>query len=193
MKISKFIQHPRTEKIVVGVIVANALILTAETMVHGPLLAILKVLDTACLVFFVLEILLRLGAAAEPDRGQPWARRPWLAVKRFSQNGWNIFDVCATLAAFVPGLNALRTLRLLRLIAQVPMFRATVEDLLHACQRTLPLIMLAALLLFVGALTGVLAFGQVMPDLFGNLAIKYLMIEPAVIVVIGADCYQGFN
>ncbi len=170
MKLELVTQHPRFEATTNTIIIANAFILALETMVGGTVLMVLKGLDKLCLVYFVTEILLRIGASIERQKS---AGR---GLHDFLSSGWNIFDVVATLAAFVPGLGALRTLRLLRLVARVPMFKTTVEDLLHACQKAAGLLLLTLLLLSVGALTGTLAFQETMPEHFGNLGTALITV-----------------
>lgn len=161
-----WVNSPRTESLVMAVILLNAVILTAETMASGSTLQALKWADKACLAFFLAEIGLRLAAAITSGQG----------LKSWFQQGWNVFDVVATLAAFIPGLGALRTLRLLRLVARIPAFKDTVEDLLHACQRSLALFALMLLLLFLGALTGTLGFQHALPELFGSVPTSVITV-----------------
>jgi voltage-gated sodium channel len=159
-----WVGNPLFERIAIGVIVANALILALETVMQGSALMTLKVLDKVCLVFFIGEIGLRFTYCV---RDSAWK---WQAgARRYLHDGWNLFDVFVIVAAFLPGLGALRTLRLLRLVAKLPAFRETVEDLLHACQKSWQVFSLAMFLTFIGALTGTLAFQEVMPNEFGNL------------------------
>ena len=158
-----FVHHPRFEQLTMAVIVVNAAILTAETFASGSTLVALKMADKVCLAYFLAEIGLRLTAAMQGE-----------GLRTFLRNGWNIFDIVATMAAFIPGLGALRTLRLLRLVARIPAFRDTVEDLLHACKRSAALLALMVLLLFLGALTGTLAFQHTLPELFGSLSASFI-------------------
>ena len=160
------VAHPRFEALTIGVIVVNALILAAETMVPNgsTTLFALKIADKLCLTYFITEITLRMTASVQSGEG----------LRGFFKKGWNVFDVVTTLAAFIPGLGALRTLRLLRIVAKVEAFRDTVEDLLHACQRSASLLGLVVMLLFIGALTATLAYQYTLPELYGNLAQSFI-------------------
>ena len=51
-----WVNSPRTESLVMAVILLNAVILTAETMASGSTLQALKWADKACLAFFLAEI-----------------------------------------------------------------------------------------------------------------------------------------
>jgi voltage-gated sodium channel len=171
MVLVKLTQSRRFEIATNVLIIFNAGVLALETLATGTPLRVLHVLDKLCLAYFVAEILLRIGASIQHSHN-----RVGVGCRQFMRQGWNVFDVVATLAAFVPGLGALRTLRLLRLVARVPMFKSTVEDLLHACQKAAGLLLLTLLLLAVGALTGTLAFQTTMPEHFGNLGVALITV-----------------
>ncbi len=164
ISIFEWVGNPTFERIAIGVIVANAVILALETMVQDAALVVLTMLDKLCLLFFVGEIGLRCCHCVRAAHWQ-WG----VGAKVYLRDGWNLFDIFVVVAAFLPGLGALRTLRLLRLVAKLPSFRDTVEDLLHACQKSWQVFSLALFLTLIGALTGTLAFQDVMPAEFGTL------------------------
>src|SRR6185503_13785422 len=87
-RLAKFIEHPWTDRLIMGLIVANAITLgleTSETVMarFGP---ILTAFDRFVIAVFVIEILARL------------------IVQRLSffKNGWNIFDVFVVGVALAP-------------------------------------------------------------------------------------------
>ncbi len=165
-----WVNSSRFENLSIGVIGANALILALETMAVAPWYTYLVIADKLCLLFFVTEIGLRITATHHMLNSKSW----YSTLSHFFKDGWHVFDFIAILCSFIPGLGALRTLRLLRLVAKLHAFRGPVEDLLHACRSSWQLFCLAFFLTFLGALTGTLAFQTKLPDLFGNLTIAMI-------------------
>lgn len=145
--------------LVLGVILANALVLGAETMVTGTAFAVLHVLDQIMLGFFVLELLLRLLADG----------------RRFFTDPWSVFDLLVVGVAFLPAsesltaLRALRVLRVLRVITVVPSLRRVVDGLLRAVPGMGAVGALLVLVIYVSAVIATGLFGTTAPDYFGNL------------------------
>src|SRR4051794_29946995 len=115
------VDDPRTERVVMTLILVNAVILGLETSrpimaQYGPLLA---TLDHIILAVFVIEITARI------------------VVHRlaFFRDPWSIFDFFVVAIALVPStetftvLRALRILRVLRLITVVPTLKRVVAGL----------------------------------------------------------------
>lgn len=147
--------------LVIAVIVFNAIILGMET--SPTLMAgagdLIMALDTACLGFFIAEILLKVFARG----GQ------------FFKNGWNLFDVVIVGAALVPGsqtisvLRALRILRVLRVISVAPRLRRVVEGLVTALPGMASVFVLMAIIFYIAAVIATKLFGQNFPEWFGSL------------------------
>ena len=114
----RIIEHPSTERVVMTLIVVNAVTLGLET--SQPVMArwggLLHVLDQAILAVFVIELLGRMA----------------LQRAAFFRDGWNVFDFVVIGVSLAPAtdaftvLRALRVLRLLRLITVVPSLRRVV-------------------------------------------------------------------
>jgi voltage-gated sodium channel len=150
---------------VVFVILANAVVLGLQTYPglerrHGDTLDLLNGLF---LVFFVVEILLRIAS---------YLPRPW----RFFLDGWNVFDFVAVGLAFVPGLQRNSTvLRLARLarIVRVAHLLPDVRVLITAVIRSLPPLasmgILTTLILFVYGMIGWQLFGAEQPQQWGTI------------------------
>ena len=147
--------------LVVAVIIFNAVLLGMETSpklmaAAGPLIVSL---DRACLVFFVVEIFLKLVA-----RGG-----------RFFKSGWNIFDVIIVGAALVPGsqtmsvLRALRILRVLRVISVAPSLRRVVEGFVTALPGMGSVFLLMAIIFYIGSVIATKLFAASFPQWFGSL------------------------
>jgi voltage-gated sodium channel len=157
-RLGEWIESARIQRIIVALIIINALCLGLETSARAMEVAggLLKFLDRLLLSVFVAEILVKLFAF----RG------------RFFRNPWNVFDFVVVGIALIPAsgpLSVLRVLRLLRLISLVPRLRFVVESLLRA----IPGIgSIAGLLTIVFYVAGVMAtglFGAQFPEWFGSL------------------------
>jgi voltage-gated sodium channel len=157
----KIVEDPRTERIVMALIVLNAVTLGIETS-HtamerfGP---VLNAIDRVVIAVFVVEISARL------------------IVQRaaFFRDGWNIFDFIVVGIALAPAteafsvLRALRVLRLLRLITVVPTLRRVVGGLIKALPGMGSILVLIGLIYYVCAVMAVNLYGEEFPQLFGTL------------------------
>jgi voltage-gated sodium channel len=157
--------------LVLVVILANALILGAETMVTGIALEILMVIDHTMLGFFVLELLLRIVAHG----------------RRFFRDPWNLFDLAVIGIAVLPAsseslsaLRALRVLRVLRVITVVPSLRRVVDGLLRAVPGMGAVGALLVLVIYVAAVIATGLFGDSSEEYFGNLGISLFTLFQAM-------------
>ncbi len=155
------VQHPRTERIIMALIIFNAVTLGLETnrevMVrYGDLL---HLIDRVILAVFVLELFGRI------------------LIQRlaFFRDGWNIFDFLVVGISLAPAseaftvLRALRVLRLLRLVTVVSSLRRVVGGLISALPGMSSIVMLIGLIYYVCAVMAVNLFGEDFPHLFGTL------------------------
>ncbi len=155
------LNHPRTERFILAIILINAVTLGLETNKEvvarfGPLL---YWLDIAALTIFCIELVAKLY------------------VKRlhFFRDAWNIFDFVVVAIALIPAsgpltvLRALRILRVLRLITVVPSLKRVVGALLGAIPGMSSIVMLLLLIFYVGAVMATKLFGDAFPELFGTL------------------------
>jgi voltage-gated sodium channel len=155
------VDDPRTERVVMALIIINAIILGIETSPiamekHGPLL---EVLDHIILAIFVVEIAARI------------------IVHRlaFFRDPWSVFDFVVVGIALVPAtetftvLRALRILRVLRLITAIPTLKRVVAGLLASLPGMGSIVFLIGLIYYVFAVMGTKLFGPENPELFGTL------------------------
>ncbi|MEM9278129.1 MAG: ion transporter [Pseudomonadota bacterium] len=160
-KLSGIISHPNFEKIIMTLIVINAIVLGLETskwaMTHfGQVLALL---DTVILGIFVLEIAARLI----------------VDFKGFWRDPWRIFDFVVVAIALIPAsgplaiMRAFRILRVLRLISTVDAMRRVVSGLLNAVPGMGAIIFLLGIVFYVFAVISTKIFGEVFPEWFGTL------------------------
>lgn len=154
-----FLEQRWFTRLVLGVILANALVLGAETMVTGAALDVLRNIDHAMLAFFVVELTLRLVATG----------------RRFFRDPWNVFDLLVVGVALVPdteslsALRALRVLRVLRVVSAVPALRRVVDGLLRAVPGMGAVGALLVLVMYVSAVIATGLFGKTSPEYFGDL------------------------
>lgn len=172
-KVKKFVEGNLFQNFILAIIVLNAVIMGIMTARNLPagILQILKVLDTACLWIFIVELLLKL------------------AVYRFHffQRGWNLFDLVIVLLSLfsefsffsvfrilrifrvLRSLKALKGLRAFRLVSDLKNLRIIVE----AVGRSVPGIfwsgMLLILVYYIFSIMGTTLFGAQFPAWFGSL------------------------
>jgi voltage-gated sodium channel len=160
-RLGAFIEHPRTQAVIVGLIIFNAITLGLETWpramaVAGP---VLEAIDGIILAIFVFELGTKLVAHG----------------LRFFRSGWNIFDFVIVGIALMPSssafavLRALRVLRVLRLLSLVPRMRFVVESLVQALPGLGSIALLLVLFFYVFAVMSTRLFGADFPQWFGSL------------------------
>jgi voltage-gated sodium channel len=156
--------------LVLGVILANALVLGAETMASGSVLEALHVVDQIMLGFFVVELVLRLFANG----------------RRFFTDPWSVFDLLVVGVALIPAsgslsaLRALRVLRVLRVITVVPSLRRVVDGLLRAVPGMGAVGALLVLVMYVSAVIATKLFGETSEEYFGSLWISLFTLFQAM-------------
>jgi voltage-gated sodium channel len=160
-RLRAIVDDPRTERVVMSLIIINAVILGLETSksVMARAGGVLELLDHIILAVFVVEIAARIIV-------HRWA---------FFRDPWSVFDFLVVGIALVPAtetfsvLRALRILRVLRLITAVPTLKRVVAGLLASLPGMGSIVFLIALLYYVFAVMGTKLFGESNPELFGTL------------------------
>jgi voltage-gated sodium channel len=160
-RIAAFIESPRVGNFILGVIIFNAVLLGLET--SGTVMAmagpVIYFLDSLCLAIFVIELLLKLVTQGP----------------RFFRSGWNVFDLVVVCIALLPAsqglsvLRALRVLRVLRVVSIAPSLRRVVEGFLRALPGMGSVVLLIAIIYYIGAVMATKLFGASFPDWFGDL------------------------
>jgi voltage-gated sodium channel len=160
-QLSALLERPAVERLVVTVIIVNAVTLGLETSAAAMALAgpLLHLVDRAALAFFVVELALRVLALG----------------RRFFREPWNLFDFVIVGIALLPqtgGLSVLRSLRILRalrLVSAVPAMRRVVGALLSALPGMGSVAALLLLVFYVFAVMATKLFGPSFPEWFGTL------------------------
>jgi len=155
------VEDPRTERVIMTLIIVNAVVLGLETSktVMASSGRLLEIIDHVILAVFVIEITARIVV-------HRWA---------FFRDPWSVFDFIVVGIALVPAtetfsvLRALRVLRVLRLITVVPTLRRVVAGLLAALPGMGSIVLLIGLIYYVFAVMATKLFGGENPNLFGTL------------------------
>ncbi|WP_150303415.1 ion transporter [Pseudomonas saliphila] len=161
LRLAELIERPRTQFLVMGLILINAVILGLETSptVMQRWGSLLIRLDQLILGLFVVEIALRFIAHG------------W----RLLRDPWGLFDTLVIAIALVPAsgplavLRALRVLRVLRLISIVPSMKMVVQSLLSSLPGMGSIVALLGLVFYVAAVIATQLFGAAFPEWFGTL------------------------
>lgn len=160
-KVKTVIEHPRFERLIVILIIVNAITLGLETSqtVMDRFGAVLHAIDAIILAVFVVELLARIAV----NRGA------------FFKDPWSLFDLFVVVIALLPAtdnlsvLRALRILRVLRLVTVVPSLRKVVAGLIGALPGMASIGLLLMLVYYVFAVIVTKLFGETNPELFGTL------------------------
>jgi voltage-gated sodium channel len=168
--LARILDDPRTERVILGLIIFNAITLGLETSPgmlerYGPLL---YALDRAVLAVFVVELAARISVHRAA----------------FFRDPWSLFDFVVVGIALVPAtgslsvLRSLRILRVLRLVTAVPSLRRVVGGLVTALPGMGSIMLLLLLIFYVFSVMAAKLFGPTKPELFGNLgAAAYTLFQ----------------
>lgn len=168
--LATLVDDPRTERVIIGLILLNAVTLGLETSQSimaswGP---VLHMLDQVLLGIFVVELIARF------------------AVKRsaFLKDPWSLFDTFVIAIALLPAtgalsvLRSLRVLRVLRLVTVIPSLKRVVGGLIGAIPGMGSIMLLMVIIYYVFAVMGTKLFGATAPEQFGSLgATTYTLFQ----------------
>lgn len=164
----QLVDHPLTERIVIALIVVNAITLGLETSpsVMAAYGDALHAADRLLLTIFVAEL----------------AARMLVRGPKFFADPWNVFDFLVVGIALLPAtgslsvLRALRILRVLRLVTVVPSLRAVVSALVGALPGMGSIMLLLVLIFYVFAVMATKLFGETHEETFGSIGASMLSL-----------------
>ena len=147
--------------VVTGIIILNAIILGLDTSerAHQWFGPIIGIVDSFCLIVFVIELLIKLVVYRS----------------HFWKSGWNLFDALVIGIALTPGagpwsvLRSLRVLRVLRLFTVVPQMRQVVAAFIHAIPGLSSVMAVMGIFFYTAAVLATNLFGKLHPDWFGSV------------------------
>lgn len=160
-RVGRFVEHRRTQNIILALILINAVTLGLETSpeVMRDVGGLLYVLDKAILALFVVEIGLRLFAHRSA----------------FFRDPWSLFDGLVIGIALMPAtgqfavLRSLRVLRVMRVLSIVPSMRRVVGSLIAAVPGLLSIGLVLLVVYYVFAVIATKLFGAAFPEWFGSI------------------------
>ena len=157
--------------IVTAIILLSSIIVGVGTyeIVNDLFLRILLFLDTFITIFFVVEILIRFFAEHRKVD--------------FFRSGWNIFDLIIVISSLIPTtgssvlvLRLLRLARLLRVISFIPELRFVIEALIDSLKKSIYVLILIFILLYIYAVGGVILFEDVAGGRFEDLGEAFIAL-----------------
>ena len=150
---------------IVGVIIANAVVLGLETYsgIENDVGDELSLLNDIFLGIFVVELAIRIAA---------FGSRP----QDYFRDGWNVFDFVVIAAAFLPGmrenatlLRVIRLLRVVRIVTVFPDLRFLVRGMVSSLPPIGSMAMLTVLLIYMYGMVGWILFEETDPADWGNI------------------------
>lgn len=158
-KMRQLVEHKNFQSIVIGIILINGFIITAETYLVGNNL--LQALDRIIVWIFVIELLLKIIG---------------LGFKDYFSAKWNVFDFIIVTGSlvfytmpFVSVMRLLRVVRLLRMIPAIPALRKIVDSLMKSLPALTGILGLSVLIFSIYAIIGTTYFNAVLPsEFFGS-------------------------
>lgn len=163
--LERLVYHPLFERVILAVIILNAITLGLETSesVMAQAGTLLEVLDHIMIAIFVAELAMRMIALG----------------RRFWTDPWCLFDFAVVAITLVPAtgnlsiLRALRILRAMRLISAVPSVKRVVSSLLTAIPSMSAVIFLLLLINYIFAVMTTTMFGDKFPEMFGSIGASF--------------------
>ena len=168
--------------IVTVIILLSSIIVGVGTyeIVNEIFVRILLALDTFITIFFIVEILIRFFAEHRK--------------LDFFRSGWNIFDLVIVISSLIPTtgssvlvLRLLRLARLLRVISFIPELRFVIEALIDSLKKSIYVLILIFILLYIYAVGGVILFEDVVGGRFENLGEAFI----ALIQIMTLSSWEG--
>lgn len=173
------------EIIVIAVIIANAAslaILTYDGVAPG-VTAVATAIDVAALVFYTVEVLLRIVS---------YGSKPWM----FFRNPWNVFDFL--IVVLIPFLNngsvifrLVRLLRILRIFRFLPEARILMLSMIKSVAPLASLGVLIGFLMFIYAMAGVYLFGDQLPERWGDVGTAMITLTVMLTLENFPDSFLG--
>ena len=162
--LTKIKDHSLFQISVTVVILFSSLMVGISTYnFEGTLVRILVISDIFVTVFFVIEISIRFFA--EKNK------------LNFFKDGWNIFDSVIVISSLIPAgagssvmvLRLLRLARLLRVISFIPELRFVIEALIESLKKSVYVLILIFILLYIYGVAGGILFESVEGGRFESL------------------------
>jgi voltage-gated sodium channel len=159
------------ELFVVSIIILSALLIGAKTyQIPDGVMQLVKWLDLAITIIFLIEITIRF--IAEENK------------KRFFHSGWNVFDTIIVIVSLIPIDDSemaligrlVRIFRVLRMVSIIPELRMLLNSLLRAMPQLGYVLLLMFIIFYIYAAVGATFFAKINPELWGDISISLLTL-----------------
>ncbi len=169
---AKIVAHALFEKIIIGLIVLNGVILGLETSskVVAEYAQLLQAASDFILLVFIAEAAIKIIAVAPK-------------LSRYFGSGWNLFDFSVVLLSLVPSTGEFamiarlaRLLRVMRLISTIPELRMIVTTLVKSLPGMMHVVLLMSVIFYIYAVAGFHLFSEHDPELWGTLGLSLLTL-----------------
>lgn len=160
------------ERIIIGLIILNAIVLGIETypVIAVPYEPVLLSINRIVLFIFVIEAVLKITAATP-------------VFSRYFGDGWNLFDFSIVVFSLIPQTGefaliarTIRLLRILRLITAVPELRLIVATLIKSLPGLGNVILLISIVFYIYAIAGYHMFHDHDPFHWGSLGVSLITL-----------------
>ncbi len=160
------------ERIIIGLIILNAIVLGIETypVIAVPYEPVLLSINRIVLIIFVIEAVLKITAATP-------------VFSRYFGDGWNLFDFSIVVFSLIPQTGefaliarTIRLLRILRLITAVPELRLIVATLIKSLPGLGNVILLISIVFYIYAIAGYHMFHAHDPFHWGSLGVSLITL-----------------
>lgn len=183
----RIVQTPAFEKFIIGIIVANAIVIGLETSTAMLMRFshFFELFNVVVLLIFIIEAFLKI--AAEFPR-----------IDRYFRQGWNIFDFSIVVVSLLPAVGQfataarlVRILRVARLITAVPELRLIIGALLRSLPGMFHIVTLLGVLFYIYGVVGFYLFHTVDPEHWGNLGKALLTLFGVVTLETWVDVMKN--
>ncbi len=173
--LQQFLEHKVLESklwlcSITAVILLNSIVLGLDTIPHisKAYSSILSLIDSACLVIFVIELSLRIGVY----RKRFFFGKEW---------GWNWFDFIIIVGSVLASggfaiFRAFRVIRVFRLLSIVPSLRIVSAAMLHTIPSMIGITILLLIFYYIYGVLCVNLFGERFPEFFGDLGTSFFTL-----------------
>lgn len=167
-KLEQFFDSFFYQRLIVFLIVLNSALIGLETsdVVMEYFGTYIDAFDFFILSLFCVEIVLRL----------------WVYRSSFFKSGWNIFDLLIVSISVLPAagsfsvFRALRIVRTLRLLKNIPKLRIIIESLIKSLPSIGWIVILLSIVFYTFAVIGINLFGKAYPEYFGTLSMSFFTL-----------------
>lgn len=166
--VNAFIHSRLFQGLVLGIIILDSIVLGALTFSFLKNNSILIAIDRICLLFFCIEMCVKILALR----------------KEFFLSKWNLFDLFVVVLSVLPTtiigniaiLRLFRVLRAARLSSSVPQLRFVIAVITRSIPSVISIGILLLLVYYIYAVLGTQLFATAAPEYFGDLGKSFFTL-----------------